>query len=206
MNKNSSASLDDYTVFRLLCELERGAVSSQRDLAARLDCALGLVNSYLKGCTESGWIRVKETPSVRGRYHITARGAAEKRRLSILHARYIDEMIAVVTEEYRKIAARLHDEGIDRVAFCGIDSISIIPIHIIQSAGISVTVAMDTQGIGASFMGRDVVSIAHAMLAGVYKVVITSINRSTLLYTALLDTGAEPESIFIPPLFLEPKN
>ncbi len=65
---------------------------------------------------------------------------------------------------------------------------------------------MDTQGVGATFMGRDVVSIAHALLAGVYKVVITSLNRSTLLYTALLDTGAEPESIFIPPLFLEPQK
>jgi len=54
MNKKSVLSLDDYTVFRLLCELDKGDVGSQRDLARRLQSALGLVNGYLKVCSDKG--------------------------------------------------------------------------------------------------------------------------------------------------------
>lgn len=205
MNKKGTASLDDYTVFRLLCELERGAVSSQRDMAARLDSALGLVNSYIKVCSDNGWLRIKENPAGRGRYQITPKGLAERRRLALQHAAYLDEMLAVIYDEYRKVVARLKDQGIERVALCGIEGVSGIPFLLLQEAGISVSAAMDALGAGSVFMGREVTSIAHAMLSGFYKVVITSFNRAAPLYESLLDIGVEPESIFVPPLFLEPK-
>ncbi len=205
MNKKAATSLDNYTVFRLLCELERGTVSSQRELASRLDSALGLVNSYLKVCTDSGWVRIKENSAGRGSYKITPSGLAERRRLALQHAAYLDEMLSVIYDEYRKVIARLKDQGVARVAICGVEGITGIPYLLLQEAGISVSAAMDTQGTGAVFMGREVTSIAHAMLSGVHRVMITSINRAALLYESLLDMGAEPESIFVPPLFLEPK-
>lgn len=207
MNKKTSASLDDYTVFRLLCELEKGDVSSQRDLATRLDAALGLVNLYLKSCADSGLIRVKETVSAArtGRYALTPKGAAEKRRLAIHHARYIDEIIKVIAEEYRRTVGRLKELGVERVALCGVGQHSLIPAAILHEAGISIAAVMDTQGTGVKFMGREVVSVAHGMLSGVHKVLITSFSRSSILYIALLDMGAEPENIFVPQSFLEQK-
>ena len=206
MNKKTTATLDDYTVFRLLCEIEMGDVSSQRDLSRRMESALGLVNSYLKVCSESGWIKVSETSLTKSRYQLTVKGAKERRRLALIHSRYIDEILAVVNEEYRKIGLLLKLDGIERVAFCGIDGISGIAMLAMQNAGVELSVAMDTQGVGSSFMGREIVSIAHAMLSGVHRVVITSLTRAELLHDALLELGTDPAAVLVPSIFLEHKR
>ena len=62
---------------------------------------------------------------------------------------------------------------------------------------------MDLDAAEATFMGREVVSLARAMLGGIYKVVISSRNRADALYHALLDLGADPMSIKVPVIFLE---
>lgn len=205
MNKTKLSSLDDYTLFRLLCELEQGSVSSQRELARRLDSALGLVNNYLKAAVAKGWVRVKELSSKRCTYRLSAKGAAELRRLAFLHGRYLDRIIPVVLQEYRQLCRQFKDEGVERVALCGIDGCTELAWLALHEAGIEVTVVMDVDAADELFMGREVVSLARAMLSGMYKVLISSRNRADLLYHALLDLGTDPMSIKVPVVFLENK-
>lgn len=203
MNKKSVLSLDDYTVFRLLCELDKGDVSSQRDLARRLLSALGLVNGYLKVCSDKGWVRVRDLSSNRKSYQLTAKGAAERRRLALVHARYLNEVIDVVHQEYRQIAAQLREEGVERVAFCGIDGVAGIAWLSMQQAGLELSVAMDTRGVGERFMGAEVVSLAYGLLGETHRIVISSQQRAAELKAALLEMGAKPETILAPACFLE---
>ncbi len=203
MNKKTQLSLDDYTVFRLLCELDKGDVGSQRDLARRLQGALGLVNGYLKVCSDNGWVRVRDLPGNRKSYQLTAKGGAERRRLALVHARYLDEIIDVVQQEYRQIAAQLREEGVERVAFCGIDGVAGIAWLTLQQAGLELSVAMDTCGVGERFMGGEVVSLAYGLLGETHRIVISSLQRATELKAALLELGAKPETILVPPCFLE---
>ena len=205
MNKKTAASLDDYTLFRLLCELEQGPVSSQRELAGRLDSALGLVNNYLKTASVKGWVRVKELSGNRCSYHLTAKGGAELRRLTLLHSRYLNRMIPPVLQEYRQLCRQLKDEGVERVALCGIDGCAELAWLALHEAGIEVVLVMDLDAIDTVFMGHEVMSLARAMLGGIYKVVISSRNRTDELYHALLDLGADPMSIRVPAIFLENK-
>ncbi|MDK9718580.1 MAG: winged helix-turn-helix transcriptional regulator [Trichlorobacter sp.] len=203
MNKTTTASLDDYTLFRLLCELEQGPVCSQRELARRLDSALGLVNNYLKAAVVKGWVRVKELSGNRCTYHLTAKGAAELRQLALLHSRYLDRVIPVVLHEYRQLCRQFKDEGVERVALCGIDGCAELAWLALHEAGIEVALVMDMDASGETLMGREVVSLARAMLSGMYKVLISSRNRADILYHALLDLGTDPMSIKVPVLFLE---
>jgi hypothetical protein len=53
---------------------------SQRQLAAELGVALGLVNSYVKHCVGRGWIKVSTVPTRRIAYFLTPQGFAEKSR------------------------------------------------------------------------------------------------------------------------------
>lgn len=203
MNKKQIASLDDYTVFRLLCELDKGDVSSQRDLSRRLHSALGLVNGYLKVCSDSGWVRVRELSSNRNSYQLTVKGAAERRRLALLHARYLDDILAVVQQEYRQIADQLKEQGVERVAFCGIDGVASVAWLSLQQAGLELSVAMDNCGIGERFMGGEVVSLAYALLGETHRIVITSLRRASDLRAALLELGVKPDTILVPASFLE---
>jgi len=206
MNKKTQPELDDYTLFRLFCELSGEQAISQRELARRLDSALGLVNNYLKIAATKGWIRIKELPANRCTYHLTPKGSEMFRSLALHHACYIDRIIQVVHEEYRKICVRLIDEGVSRIALCGAESISGIAWLALEEAGINVTIVMDTKSVGSQFMGHEVLSLAHAMLSGIHRIIISSRNRADELYHALLDLGADPLSIMVPVDFLEKNN
>ncbi len=203
MNNKSRTSLDDYTLFRLLCELTNNEVSSQRELARRLQSALGLVNGYLKVCVDRGWVKVRTLSATRSSYSLSVRGAAERRRLSVRHGRYLDEALAVVLEEYRPLIARLREEGVDRVALCGADPVAFLVCLALQQAGLELSVVMDSRGIGAQFLGWEVVGLAYALLGGTHRIVIASPWRAPELSAALRDLGADPAAILVPPLFLE---
>ena len=136
MNEKTVTELDEYTLFRLLCELEGGPSHSQRDMARRLDSALGLVNNYLKTAGVRGWVRVKELPGNRCSYHLTPKGAEKLRRLALKQARYLNSIIPVVREEYRQICARLKAEGVERVALCGVEGLTDIVRLVLHDAGI----------------------------------------------------------------------
>jgi len=203
MNKKVPHSLDDYTLFRLLGELEGQVACSQRELARRLESALGLINAYLKVAVAKGWIRVKELQTNRCTYHLTSKGAAELRRLALLHSRYLDQIIPVLLEEYRQLCRQFRDEGVERVALCGVDGCAELAWLALHEEGIEVQQVMDIDAADKRCMGREVVSLAHAMLGGIYKVLISSRNRADQLYCALLDLGADPASIKVPAVFLE---
>lgn len=204
MNKKKPLiALDDYTVFRLLCELAKGEAQSQRELSRRLNSALGLVNGYLKVCSDKGWVKVREQAANRSSYHLTPKGVQEQRRLAIQHARYLGEMLEVVRQEYCQIAHQLADEGVERVALCGVDGIADLVRSILQEQSIEVSMVMDTTALGTRCAGREVVSLAHAMLAGVHQTVISSISRATTLYQALRELGTDPQTIKVPQIFME---
>lgn len=205
MDKISLKSLDDYTTFRLLCELEGDGIISQRELARRLGSALGLVNAYLKVAAAKGWVRVKVLSANRTSYHLTAKGLTERSRLALQQTRYIDQLVAVIREEYRPVLCQLRDEGVDRVALCGIDGFAETVSLLLLEAGIEVSVVMDTREVGSCFMGREVISLAHAMLSGLHRVIISSRNHADELYHLLLDFGVDPSAIRVPTLFLEKK-
>ena len=63
---------------------------------------------------------------------------------------------------------------------------------------------MDTEKNGARFMGREVVSLAHAMLSGVHRVLIGSHSRAAELKTALLELGMSPDMVLVPDRFVLP--
>ncbi len=197
MNKKA-ALLDDYTLFRLLSELEHDVAGSQRELARRLDAALGLVNHYLKVAVSKGWVRVKEVSANRCRYHLTDKGEAQRTKLALQHARYFAQVIPLLFDEYRQLGRVLVQEGIERVTLCGIDTSAHLAWLALHEAGIEVTQLMDNSAVGTRFMGKEVVSLAHAMLSGVRQVVIGSHSRAAELQQALVTLGVEPATIRLP--------
>jgi hypothetical protein len=205
MDPKPLKTYDDYTTFRLLSELEGVSVISQRELAHRLDCALGLVNAYLKASASKGWVKVKVLTTNRTSYQITAKGLVERSRLALHQTRYLDQLVTVVRDAYRPLFIQLHDEGVERVALCGVDGFAETVVLLLMEAGIEVSVVTDSRCVGNCFMGHEIVSLAHAMLGGIHRVIISSRSYADELYHALLDLGVDPSAIRVPALFLEKK-
>ncbi len=78
---NSNKASDEISL-RLLDELTKEPLITQRALSARLGIALGLVNAYVKRLYKKGYIKVKTLPKKRIKYIITPKGFTEKARLT----------------------------------------------------------------------------------------------------------------------------
>lgn len=79
MNSNKAA---DEISLRLLDELTKEPLITQRALSDRLGIALGLVNAYVKRLYKKGYIKIKNLPKNRIKYIITPKGFTEKARLT----------------------------------------------------------------------------------------------------------------------------
>ena len=79
MNNQDSS---DRISLRLLDELTKEPMITQRALAAHLGIALGLVNAYVKRLYRKGYIKIKNLPKNRIKYIITPKGFTEKARLT----------------------------------------------------------------------------------------------------------------------------
>ncbi|MFO7805491.1 MAG: bifunctional sulfate adenylyltransferase/adenylylsulfate kinase [Paracoccaceae bacterium] len=95
---------EEEALFRLLRQLDLAPASSQRDIAAALGVSLGRLNAQLKDAVAAGLIKIgdRDSPDRRKRvaYGLTARGAAEKSRLT-------DRFLARKFAEYDALHAEL---------------------------------------------------------------------------------------------------
>lgn len=100
---NSDKAPDEISL-RLLDELTKEPLITQRALAGRLGIALGLVNAYVKRLYKKGYIKVKNLPKNRIKYIITPKGFTEKARLtySYMHRsiNYFKEMRQKIEHTY----------------------------------------------------------------------------------------------------------
>ena len=91
-------------MFRLLRQLDTAPDASQRAIAAAIGVSLGRLNALLRTATDAGLVNItdRDDPDKRARYGyaITARGGAEKNRLT-------DQFLARKFEEYDALHAEL---------------------------------------------------------------------------------------------------
>lgn len=195
MNNAHDKGADSYRSFLLLNEIAGEESLSQRDLARRLGIALGLVNSYLKHLVAKGYVRVREFPANRYAYLLTPQGIAEKSRLAYQHLSSFTTLYRVARQDFLHLFRRLKEEGVERVAFCGVDEVAEIAFLSLREVGLELALMMDGEGEGGEFFGKPVLSIPHGLLAGNHRIVITSFKRHGPLRDELIRRGAPPETI-----------
>jgi DNA-binding MarR family transcriptional regulator len=108
----------------ILTAIAEGESMTQRALAARLGVALGLTNLYLKRLVRKGYVKVAGFPSrpaarKRLRYLLTARGIAEKTRLTYDHMVYSLNLYRRARQTLRESLSRLPRTGMKRIALYG---------------------------------------------------------------------------------------
>ncbi|WP_432689167.1 bifunctional sulfate adenylyltransferase/adenylylsulfate kinase [Pseudooceanicola sp. C21-150M6] len=99
-------------LFRLLRHLDMAPHASQRTIASAIGVSLGGLNAKLRAAAEAGFIKISERdgPDRRHRfaYALTARGAAEKVRLT-------DRFLARKFQEFQALHAELSGSGSGQV-------------------------------------------------------------------------------------------
>ena len=105
---------------RLLEELEKNPIVSQRELSHRFGIALGVTNACLRRMARKGWIRIRDLNPRRIGYYLTPKGMLEKTRLTI---HLISFRVQHYSELKKVIANRLLEmqrDGMQRIVFYGV--------------------------------------------------------------------------------------
>jgi len=183
----------------ILTAIAEGDSTTQRALAARLGVALGLTNLYLKRLAKKGYIKVAEfprRPAARKRlqYLLTARGIAEKTRLTYDHMVYALNLYRRARQTLRDSLSQLPGAGMKRVALYGtgeaaelayltLKELELEPLGIYTAAG------------GGTFLGMPVKPVAELADESLDAVVIATFDRPEPHAAQLVGFGVPPAKI-----------
>jgi len=141
---------------KLLEEIEKDQVPTQRDLAEALSVSLGLVNSFIKRLAQRGYLKIISIPKSRAKYVLTPKGVAEKTRLTYESIQYSFEFYRAAKQKLQRLFGTLEDEGVGRVALYGAGDIAEIAYIFLQETRIEMVAVLDRGRSGQPFFSTTV--------------------------------------------------
>jgi len=105
---------------RLLEELEKNPIISQRELSHKFGIALGLTNACLKRMARKGWIRIRGLNHRRIGYYLTPKGFTEKAKLTLHLITYIVQHYSELKKIISQRLLEMQRNGLQRVVFYGV--------------------------------------------------------------------------------------
>ena len=105
---------------RLLEELEKNPIISQRELSHKFGIALGLINACIKRMVRKGWVRIRGFDHRRIGYYLAPKGFVEKSRLTF---HLVSGIVQHYSELKQVIGERLLEiqrDGVKRIVFYGV--------------------------------------------------------------------------------------
>jgi DNA-binding MarR family transcriptional regulator len=189
----------DRIVLGLLESLERDGGRSQRDIAAELGIALGLVNAYLKRCVKKGLVKVNQAPARRYAYYLTPHGFAEKSRLTVDYLSYSFSFFRQAKADCTNIFEQVSACGCHRVVLAGISDLAEIATLCALEQKIEIVAVVDADAAMSHFVGVAVVRSFSDVSVDFDAVVVTDVRRAASVKAAAID-HARPERVFVPAL------
>lgn len=197
MNSNAGIEEDSYKQLLILEELSKNGEVTQRDVSRNLGIALGLVNSYMKNLTSKGYITIASIPKKRFKYYLTPKGFREMSSLTYRHLHNFTNLYKVARRDFRSLFQKLQDDGVKRLAFCGVDEVAEIAYLTLQEFDLELAGVVDNAKKGEFFFGLRVSSLPEMKDLLFDNVVITGQMCGSELYAALLDEGIASEKIVV---------
>jgi len=126
----------EFRTLRLFETIEKDDSASQRVIASRLGISVGLVNSFIKRLAKKGYLKIMTIPKNRVKYILTAKGAAEKTKLTyqfiLFSLSYYRENCSKISDLFEK----LENQKIVNVLFYGQGDLSEIAKIIIGESNL----------------------------------------------------------------------
>jgi len=111
---------DEMRQLRLLEELEKNPVVSQRELSHKFGIALGVTNACLKRMARKGLIRIRDLNHRRIGYYLTAKGFSEKAKLTLHLISYIVHHYSELKKIIAERLLEMQSHGLQRIVFYGV--------------------------------------------------------------------------------------
>jgi DNA-binding MarR family transcriptional regulator len=119
-NPNFFKPSEELRNLRLLEELERNPIISQRELSHKFGIALGVTNACLKRMVRKGWIRIRGFDHRRIGYYLTPKGFVEKSRLTFHLVSGIVQHYSELKQVISERLLEMQQDRMKRIVFYGV--------------------------------------------------------------------------------------
>ncbi len=186
---------------RLLDELTKESVITQRALADRLGIALGLVNAYVKRLYKKGFIKVKNLPKNRVKYIITPKGFAEKAKLTYGYMNRSIDYFRDVRQKIEQTYALMMASDVRNIVLWGDGEVAELcyistrglPLKIVGVVATRTRVVADS-GREKGFFGHDVYSIENVNGIKYDAILVASLDGMAV--ETIHQAGVNPEKVY----------
>lgn len=185
---------DTIREFEILTAIGEGRALTQRALAQRLGVALGLTNLYLKRVVGKGYVKISRVDRRRLGYLLTARGIAQRSRLTYEHMTYWASL-------YRRARATLREgltpflaRGMQRIALYGTGEPAELAYITLRELGVEPVGVYDGSG-GGTFLGQPVRDRRELASTAVDGVVLATFERPDALIAELEALGVPRDKL-----------
>ena len=111
---------DKIRELRLLEDLEKNPIVSQRELSHKFGIALGVTNACLKRMTRKGWIRIRGLSHRKIGYYLTPKGFAAKAQLTLHLFSYTVQHYLELKKIITQRLLEMQHDGSERIVFYGV--------------------------------------------------------------------------------------
>lgn len=184
----------------LLSAVGESSALTQRGVARQLGIALGLANAYLKRCVKKGYVKIKQVPPNRYAYYLTAKGFAEKSRLTAEYLSYSFRFFREARKQCTALLAECAERGWERLALAGAGDLAEIAILCAREHSVTLVAVVDDKVGLKTFAGLPVVAAFGALDGVVDAVIVTGVEAPQATFDALVKQIAA-KRVLAPPLF-----
>ncbi len=179
----------DIRILKILEEIEKDYVPSQRDLARKLNVSVGLVNSFIKRLAHKGYFKIITISKNRVKYILTPKGMAEKTRLTYEYVQHSFQFYKSARHKLRKLFNDLVAEGVRCVVFYGAGELAEIAYISLKDIPIEIVAVVDDRKMDEKFLGIIVTASAKLASLSFDKIIITTIRSKNEALDKILENG-----------------
>jgi len=176
-------------ILRLMGEVERDGHRTQRELSARLNISLGLVNTFMKRLVSKGYFKVKTMPQNRLKYFLTAKGLARKSRLTVEYLKYSVHYYREAKDLLLEKFEMLGEQGVKRILFWGTGEVAELAYLYLQLTDIQLGGVVDDQRNGQRFFGFPVDSLHRLRVPDWDRILVTRLDDPERDVRVLVENG-----------------
>lgn len=182
----------------MLDAIGAGQRVTQRTLAANLGIALGLTNVYLKRCVKKGFVKMRKAPARRYAYYLTAKGFAEKTRLTRKFLSKSFDFFRSARQDCDEVFAECERRHLRRVALIGASDLAEIAVLAALNSEVEVIAVVDAETNHTRLAGIAVARDLRAVAAA-DAVIVTNIKNPQAVYDDLAE-ALGPARVLTPAL------
>jgi len=186
---------EDLQTLRLMDEIDRNGIHSQRELSQRLNISLGLVNTFMKRLVNKGYFKVMTMPRNRVKYFLTPEGLARKAKLTAEYLRYSVHFYMDIKDLLLDKYAEMEKNQVKSILFFGAGETADLAYLYLQLTTIHLAGIIDESKKGRNFFGREIAGLEGTRQAGWDMILVTRPDHTEKAIDMLAEAGVDRNRI-----------